>query len=233
MPMPCPRTSRSSSTATRPGWPTSSWPPARITASSEATKTVDASFVYSDHSPFWDNGYPALLAIEDNPLTNPYYHRTTDTLDTLNLDFFTSATRASVGLLAELAQPIKAGYPRTPVGFYADSVVYRSLFNSLHSRPADLDGANGRGRLQHLQDEHPSSRLRQDQYDARDRDVLLRHECRARNRRIPTPSRPWARPGSRAIVRATLNGWRTPGSPATRSASSGRHRPSRSSVSRS
>jgi hypothetical protein len=98
-----------------------------------ATKTVDQSFVYSDHSPFWDNGYPALLAIEDNPLTNPYYHRTTDTLDTLNIDFFTSATRASVGLLAELAQPIKAGYPRTPVGLYADLFVYRSLFNSLHT----------------------------------------------------------------------------------------------------
>ncbi len=98
-----------------------------------ATKTVDQSFVYSDHSPFWDNGYPALLAIEDNPLTNPYYHRTTDTLDTLNLDFLTSATRASVGLLAELAQPIKDGYPRTPVGLYADLFVYRSLFNSLHT----------------------------------------------------------------------------------------------------
>ena len=95
------------------------------------TRTVDASFVYSDHSPFWDNGYPALLAIEDNPLTNPYYHRTTDTLDTLNLDFFTSATRASVGLLAELAQPIRVGYPRTPVGLYSEGQIYSSLFNSL------------------------------------------------------------------------------------------------------
>jgi len=97
------------------------------------TRTVDPSFVYSDHAPFWDNGYPALLAIEDNPLTNPYYHRTTDTLDTLNLDFFTSATRASVGLLAELAQPVKVGFPRTPVGLTADPVVYSSLFNALET----------------------------------------------------------------------------------------------------
>ncbi len=95
------------------------------------TKTVDPSFVYSDHAPFWDNGYPALLAIEDEPLTNPYYHRTTDTLDKLNLDFFTSATRTSIGLLAELAQPIKTGTPRTPVGVVASWVVYRSLFNAL------------------------------------------------------------------------------------------------------
>jgi len=96
-----------------------------------ATKTVDASFVYSDHSPFWDVGYRALLAIEDNPLHNPYYHQTSDTLDKLDIDFFTSATRASLGLLSELAQPIKAGYPATPVGLAASSVVYSSLFSTL------------------------------------------------------------------------------------------------------
>ncbi len=98
-----------------------------------ATKTIDASFVYSDHAPFWDGGYPALLAIEDDPLTNPYYHQTTDTLDKLNLDFITSATRASLGLLAELAQPLREGYPKTPVGLAATPVVYSSLFSALLS----------------------------------------------------------------------------------------------------
>jgi hypothetical protein len=113
-----------------------------------ATKTVDASFVYSDHAPFWDSGYPALLAIEDNPLNNPYYHQTTDTLDKINLDFFTSATRASLGLLAELAQPIKEGHPGTPVGLSATSVVYSSLFSALKavrltwSAQADAAGYN-------------------------------------------------------------------------------------------
>lgn len=113
-----------------------------------ATKTVDASFVYSDHAPFWDGGYPALLAIEDNPLNNPYYHQTSDTLDKLNLDFFTSASRASLGLLAELAQPIKEGHPRTPVGLSATSVVYSSLFSALKavrltwSAQADAAGYN-------------------------------------------------------------------------------------------
>ena len=82
----------------------------------DATLTVNASFVYSDHSPFWDRGLPALLAIEDNPLTNPYYHQTTDTRDKLQPEFFTAAARASLGVLAELAQPIKSGYPKTPVG---------------------------------------------------------------------------------------------------------------------
>jgi hypothetical protein len=95
------------------------------------TKTVDSSFVYSDHAPFWDAGYAALLAIEDEPLTNPYYHKTTDTLDKLNIEFFTSATRASLGLLAELAQPVRTGYPKTPVGLTATPAVYSSLFNDL------------------------------------------------------------------------------------------------------
>lgn len=113
-----------------------------------ATKTVDASFVYSDHAPFWDSGYPALLAIEDEPLHNPYYHQTTDTLDKINLDFFTSATRASLGLLAELAQPIKEGHPGTPVGLSATSVVYSALFSALKavrltwSAQADAAGYN-------------------------------------------------------------------------------------------
>jgi len=96
-----------------------------------ATKTVDASFVYSDHSPFWDNGYSALVATEDDPLTNPYYHQVSDTLGTLNPDFFTSGTRASVGLLAELAQPIKEGHPQTPVELFGLWDIYRSLFNTL------------------------------------------------------------------------------------------------------
>ena len=113
-----------------------------------ATKTVDASFVYSDHAPFWDSGYPALLAIEDNPLNNPFYHQTTDTLAQINLDFFTSATRASLGLLAELAQPIKEGHPWTPVGLSATSVVYSALFSALKavrltwSAQADAAGYN-------------------------------------------------------------------------------------------
>ena len=97
-------------------------------------KTVDPSIVYSDHSPFWDNGYPALLAIEDYPLHNPYYHQTSDTLDKLNLDFFTASTRVAAGLLAELAQPVKPGYPATPGdGFIGFWVKYSSLFNTLNA----------------------------------------------------------------------------------------------------
>jgi hypothetical protein len=103
---------------------------------------VDPSIVYSDHSPFWDVGYPALLAIEDYPLNNPYYHQTTDTLDRLDAGFFTSATRAAVGLAAGLAQPIKDGYPRTPVGLAAAPVVYSSLFSTLKAARLTWEAAS-------------------------------------------------------------------------------------------
>ncbi len=114
----------------------------------DATKTVDASFVYSDHAPFWDNGYPALLATEDDPLTNPYYHQTSDTLDKFQMGFFTSAVRASLGLLAELAQPIREGYPKTPVGLAVTPIIYSALFSALKdvrvtwSAQADAAGYN-------------------------------------------------------------------------------------------
>jgi Zn-dependent M28 family amino/carboxypeptidase len=41
----------------------------------------------SDHSPFWDAGYPALMITDTSFYRNPHYHSPTDTLDTLNLDF--------------------------------------------------------------------------------------------------------------------------------------------------
>ena len=58
----------------------------------------------SDHSAFWNNGYPAILAIEehDSDIT-PYYHTTSDTVSTLNMTYFTNYVKASVGTAAHLA----------------------------------------------------------------------------------------------------------------------------------
>lgn len=98
-------------------------------AAQPSETTVNASFKYSDHSPFWDLGYPAVLAIEDEPLTNPHYHRVTDTVDTLDPSFFRASTQAALGLLAELAQPLIPWRPRTPKGLDAQVSVFTSLFN--------------------------------------------------------------------------------------------------------
>lgn len=42
----------------------------------------------SDHSSFWKAGYPALMVTDTAFLRNPHYHKESDTVETLNFDFF-------------------------------------------------------------------------------------------------------------------------------------------------
>jgi hypothetical protein len=64
---------------------------------------------YSDNKSFWDQGYSAILAIEDDDDFSPYYHKTGDTLDTLDLEYMTEFVRAGVGALAHLAHVADTG----------------------------------------------------------------------------------------------------------------------------
>jgi len=48
----------------------------------------------SDHAPFWDAGYQAMLVTDTANFRNPNYHQPSDTLDTINLPFATNVTRA-------------------------------------------------------------------------------------------------------------------------------------------
>jgi Zn-dependent M28 family amino/carboxypeptidase len=43
----------------------------------------------SDHSPFWDQGYPAIMVTDTAFMRNPHYHKPSDTIATLDLDFLT------------------------------------------------------------------------------------------------------------------------------------------------
>jgi hypothetical protein len=72
--------------------------PVKITAGSSGA---------SDHSRFWDAGYPALLGIEDTGSDfNPYYHSTNDTRANCNLSYATDYVKAALGTTARLAVPI-------------------------------------------------------------------------------------------------------------------------------
>jgi Zn-dependent M28 family amino/carboxypeptidase len=53
----------------------------------------------SDHAPFWDRGYRAIMVTDTSFLRNPHYHRASDTLATLDLDFLAGVCR---GLMAGL-----------------------------------------------------------------------------------------------------------------------------------
>lgn len=41
----------------------------------------------SDHAPFWDNGYPAIMVTDTANMRNPHYHQASDRIETLDLDF--------------------------------------------------------------------------------------------------------------------------------------------------
>ncbi|MEO0801666.1 MAG: M28 family peptidase [Cyanobacteria bacterium J06642_2] len=56
----------------------------------------------SDHAPFWDRGYPALMLTDTANLRNPHYHRASDRLETLDLDFLTSVYRGLIQGLRRL-----------------------------------------------------------------------------------------------------------------------------------
>ncbi len=60
----------------------------------------------SDHSPFWNWGFPAILAIEDDKADfNPNWHLPSDRRETLNIPYFTDFVKAAVGTVAHLAIP--------------------------------------------------------------------------------------------------------------------------------
>lgn len=64
---------------------------------------------FSDNSSFWNKGYPAILAMEDDVDDfNAYYHTINDNLTHINLTYFTNFVKASIGTAAHLAQPIYA-----------------------------------------------------------------------------------------------------------------------------
>ena len=42
----------------------------------------------SDHSQFWDQGYNALMVTDTSSMRNPNYHQMTDTIQTLDLNFY-------------------------------------------------------------------------------------------------------------------------------------------------
>jgi hypothetical protein len=58
---------------------------------------------YSDNSSFWRQGYPAILAIEDDHGDfNPAYHTANDRLAGADLDYYTEFVKAAVGTFAHM-----------------------------------------------------------------------------------------------------------------------------------
>jgi Zn-dependent M28 family amino/carboxypeptidase len=50
----------------------------------------------SDHAHFWDRGYRAMMVTDTAFLRNPHYHKASDRIETLDLDFLASVCRGLI-----------------------------------------------------------------------------------------------------------------------------------------
>jgi len=84
----------------------------------DAADTYDTGLVYysanrigawfddahrSDHAHYWDAGVPAVFLTDSGDFRSPHYHKPTDTLETLDLEFVAAVTRAALAATMHLA----------------------------------------------------------------------------------------------------------------------------------
>ncbi len=75
------------------------------------------SDTYSDHASFWDEGYKSVLLIENAPpwtsntfySANPYYHTSSDTFETLNMELVRKVTQLDLVVAASFASKLTVG----------------------------------------------------------------------------------------------------------------------------
>lgn len=60
--------------------------------------------VRSDHAPFWKNGLGAVLVTDTANFRNPHYHQPTDTLETLDREFFLGSAQIIINAVTTLLQ---------------------------------------------------------------------------------------------------------------------------------
>lgn len=106
-----------------------------------SVKHVDPSIARSDNLSFWAQGYPALVATSDLPVTNPHYHTPGDEFETLDMGFATAVTRAAISAVAELAQPVAS--PGTASGLEARAYTSISLFSTATAVYLTWDAVGG------------------------------------------------------------------------------------------
>ncbi len=71
-------------------------------------------FRRSDHAPYWDQGYSAMLLTDTAEARNPNYHTPTDTSATLNFELVSDVTRATAAATALGLGVISPSIPALP-----------------------------------------------------------------------------------------------------------------------
>ncbi|MFQ5589355.1 MAG: M28 family peptidase, partial [Nitrospiria bacterium] len=58
----------------------------------------------SDHVPFWDKGYPAVMLTDTANFRNPHYHQASDRVETLDIPFIVKVAKAVAATVIHLAE---------------------------------------------------------------------------------------------------------------------------------
>lgn len=102
----------------------------------------------SDHASFWDQGYPAVCVIEDLHDFHPDYHTVGDTLDKLNLPYFTGIVKTVTAMAADTARPVGPNGDLNADGVVTDADADAGASALAGNRPAGLrDDAQRDGTL--------------------------------------------------------------------------------------
>lgn len=78
--------------------------PQVITLSVPTMGRFTPDLVRSDHAPFWRSGLGAVLVTDTANFRNPHYHQPTDTLETIDRNFFLGSAQTVINALAILLQ---------------------------------------------------------------------------------------------------------------------------------
>ena len=68
----------------------------------------------SDQSAYWEAGLPGVMITDTANFRNPHYHKTTDTIETLNFEFMAQVVSAATGCLLEKAGAANTAELRKP-----------------------------------------------------------------------------------------------------------------------
>jgi len=93
----------------------------------------------SDHAPFWDAGYPALMITDGANYRNPYYHSAEDKSEHLNFEFMSQVVKATLAAIAQKAGIVSLGYAEGSFGNKVSVPV-------LHTEPGFAFVLNGNGK---------------------------------------------------------------------------------------
>lgn len=97
----------------------------------------DPKLIYSDHAPFWEEGYSAILFTQDvNSESYPYFHTIDDTVDKVQKWYASEAVPAYIAAAAAAARPLPKGKASEPKrAQITDASVYPNPFRLNGGQP--------------------------------------------------------------------------------------------------